>query len=68
MSACYESMADPEGLRRIAGAFAGLLAEGWGDAFKNRGWATAEEIREMSDAWLRFPTTHGSSSLEPGVR
>ena len=60
MSASYESMADPAALRRIAGGFAGLLSEGWGDAFKDRGWATAEAIREMSDAWLRFPTTHGA--------
>ena len=60
MSASYESMADPTALRRIAGGFAGLLSEGWGDAFKDRGWATAAAIREMSDAWLRFPTTHGA--------
>lgn len=53
-------MADPGALRRIAGAFAGLLAEGWGDAFKDRGWATAEEIRGMRDAWLSFPTAQGS--------
>jgi len=60
MSACYESMADPKDLRRIAEAFAGLLSEGWGEAFTNRGWASPENIREMSDAWLRFPSAHGS--------
>ncbi|MCM3869185.1 MAG: methyltransferase domain-containing protein [Pyrinomonadaceae bacterium] len=60
MSACYESMADPNALRGIAGAFAGLLSDGWGDAFKDRGWATNEDIREMSDAWLRFPETPGA--------
>jgi len=60
MSACYESMADAESLHRIARAFAGLLAEGWGDAFVNRGWATTEEVREMNDAWQRFPTIPGS--------
>ena len=60
MSACYESMADPKVLRGVAEAFAGLLSEGWGDAFKDRGWATSEDIREMNDAWLRFPETHGS--------
>jgi ubiquinone/menaquinone biosynthesis C-methylase UbiE len=60
MSACYESMADPQVLRGLATVFAGLLSEGWGDAFKDRGWATTEDLREMSAAWLRFPETHGA--------
>jgi SAM-dependent methyltransferase len=60
MSACYESMADPQVLRGVAGVFAGLLSEGWGDAFEDRGWATTEDIRAMSDAWLRFPATQGA--------
>jgi SAM-dependent methyltransferase len=60
MGACYESIADPKALRGLARVFAGLLAEGWGDAFKDRGWATAEAIGEMSDAWLRFPKTPGA--------
>jgi hypothetical protein len=60
MSACYESIADPKVLQGVAGVFAGLLSEGWSDAFKDRGWATTEAIQQMSAAWLRFPTAHGS--------
>ncbi|MGH9883566.1 MAG: class I SAM-dependent methyltransferase [Pyrinomonadaceae bacterium] len=60
MSSCYESLSDPTGLRGVAGVFAGLLSEGWGDAFKDRGWATIEAIQEMSDAWRRFPDTPGA--------
>lgn len=60
MSACYESMAEPKALRGVSGIFAGLLTEGWGDAFMDRGWATTEDVREMSAAWLRFPETHGA--------
>lgn len=60
MSARYESMADLKVLRGLAGVFAGLLSEGWGDAFKDRGWATAEAIRGMSDAWSTFSNTAGS--------
>jgi len=60
MSACYESIADPKGLSGVARVSAALLSEGWGDAFKKRGWATAEDIREMTDAWLRFPKNPGA--------
>jgi SAM-dependent methyltransferase len=60
MSARYESMADPKVLRRVAGAFAGLLSEGWADVFKDRGWATTDAIRDMSDAWSNFSNTPGS--------
>jgi ubiquinone/menaquinone biosynthesis C-methylase UbiE len=60
MSACYESVSDPKVLRGVAKVFAGLLSEGWGDAFKDRGWATTDDIRDMSEAWLRFPETRGA--------
>lgn len=60
MSAFYESKADLEALRGLSEAFAGLLAEGWGDRFKDRGWATDQAVREMSEAWLKFPKTHGA--------
>ncbi len=60
MSARYESMADRKLLHAVAEAFAGLLSEGWGEAFKDRGWVTAEEIRDMSDAWSKFSDTPGS--------
>jgi ubiquinone/menaquinone biosynthesis C-methylase UbiE len=60
MSACYESIADPKALSGVARVSAGLLSEGWGDAFEDRGWATAESVREMSDAWLRFPEIPGA--------
>ena len=60
VSACYESVSDPARLLSIAGVFGGLLSEGWGDSFKDRGWATTESIREMSDAWRRFPNALGA--------
>ncbi|MEW6737848.1 MAG: methyltransferase domain-containing protein [Acidobacteriota bacterium] len=60
VSARYESMGEPDALRRIATAFAGLLSEGWGDMFKDRGWASAEEIDKMRQAWSTFSQTPGS--------
>ncbi len=60
ISACYESISDPKALRGAALVFAGLLSEAWGAAFQERGWATAEEIREMKDAWLNISRTPGA--------
>jgi len=60
MSASYESMSAPKALSGVARAFSGLLSEGWGDAFKDRGWATAGGVQEMSDAWLGFSRTPGA--------
>jgi ubiquinone/menaquinone biosynthesis C-methylase UbiE len=60
MSACYESISNPKELRGVALVFAGLLSEGWGSVFKDRGWATAEDIRDMKDAWLDLPRTSGA--------
>jgi hypothetical protein len=47
-------------LRSAAQVFIGLLAEGWADAFTSRGWATADEIQAMRDAWLRFAEFPGA--------
>ena len=60
MSASYQSFADPKSLRGTAKAFVGLLSESWGKEFKSRGWATAEALQEMSDAWQRFAKTPGA--------
>jgi SAM-dependent methyltransferase len=60
MSACYEVYADPYALSGFARVSAGLLSEGWGDEFMNRGWATTEAIEEMSEAWGRFAVTPGA--------
>lgn len=60
MAASYETYADPQGVRGFAEVSIGLLTEGWGDAFINRGWATSESIEEMSDAWLRFANMPGA--------
>jgi ubiquinone/menaquinone biosynthesis C-methylase UbiE len=60
MSASYESLSDPKILRGAAQVFIGLLAEGWSDAFQSRGWAAAEDIKAMSDAWLRFAEFPGA--------
>jgi ubiquinone/menaquinone biosynthesis C-methylase UbiE len=60
MSASYESLSDPKILRGVAQVFIGLLAEGWSEAFRSRGWATTEDIKEMSEAWLRFAEFPGA--------
>jgi ubiquinone/menaquinone biosynthesis C-methylase UbiE len=60
MSPCYESFADPKARRGFAEVSAGLLQEGWADAFLSRGWATAEDIKQMSDAWRRFASAPGA--------
>ncbi len=59
MSACYEPFAEPKALRGFAEVSVGLLSDSWGDAFKSRGWATSEAIKEMSDAWRRFAAFPG---------
>lgn len=59
LSACYESFAH-SALRGFAEVSVGLLSEGWGDAFRSRGWATGEAIKEMSDAWRRFAAFPGA--------
>lgn len=60
MSASYESLSEPKTLRGAARVFIGLLTEGWSEAFQSRGWATAEDIKAMSDAWLRFAESPGA--------
>jgi SAM-dependent methyltransferase len=60
LSACYESFAASSALRGFAEVSVGLLSEGWGDAFKSRGWATSEAIKEMSAAWLKFAAFPGA--------
>ena len=59
-AAVYESFADPKRAKAFADVSAGLLAEGWGEAFTSRGWATAEEICEMRTAWDRFAAFPGA--------
>jgi len=58
-TAAYESFADPKSAGAFANVSAGLLAEGWGEAFMDRGWATAADIDEMRAAWQRFASFPG---------
>ena len=60
LSACYESYADQRALQGFAAVSSGLLLEGWGEIFSSRGWATAEEIDEMKDAWQKFAASPGA--------
>jgi ubiquinone/menaquinone biosynthesis C-methylase UbiE len=60
MSASYESLSGAETLRDAARVFIGLLTEGWSEAFQSRGWATAEDIETMKEAWLRFAEFPGA--------
>jgi len=60
MSACYESLANPQMLQGAAELNIGLLKEGWGEAFTSRGWATNEDIEKMSNAWREFARTPGA--------
>ena len=59
-TAVYESFANPKAVAGFAYVSAGLLAEGWGEAFTSRGWASAEDISEMREAWERFAAFPGS--------
>lgn len=54
LSAAYESFANPQEVGGFAQVSVGLIAEGWGDAFVGRGWATRENIQEIIDGWRRF--------------
>jgi SAM-dependent methyltransferase len=56
----YEPFANPEGVGGFAYVSAGLLAEGWGEAFKSRGWANEADINEMRAAWQRFAAFPGA--------
>lgn len=60
MSACHVSIAEPNALLDAAEGFVGLVSEGWGDALRQRGWATSEAIQEMSDAWRRWAEAPGA--------
>jgi len=60
LSACYEPFADQRALQGFAAVSSGLLMEGWGEIFSNRGWANAEEIDEMRDAWQKFAASPGA--------
>jgi hypothetical protein len=60
LSAAYESFASPQATGGFAQVSVGLLAEGWGDAFLNRGWAKTEDIQEMIDGWGRFASSPGA--------
>lgn len=35
-------------------------AEGWGQKFISRGWATTDDIKEMTDAWRKFANSPGA--------
>ena len=59
-SAAYEPFADPKAAGGFAYVSAGLLAEGWGEAFVGRGWATRADINEMRAAWQRFAAAPGA--------
>lgn len=59
-SATYESFATSQAARGFAQVSIGLLAEGWGEAFMSRGWATRDDIKEMADAWRRFANFPGA--------
>jgi SAM-dependent methyltransferase len=59
-TAVYESFADAKTLGGFAYVSAGLLAEGWGEAFTSHGWATTEDISEMRTAWQRFAAFPGA--------
>lgn len=60
MSATYETLSNPKVLQSAAQVFIGLLTETWSDAFMSRGWATAADIEEMREAWLRFAEFPGA--------
>jgi hypothetical protein len=60
LSPSYEPFADPKSVGGFAQVSAGLLLEGWGEAFISHGWATRDDFKEMSDAWRRFANFPGA--------
>jgi ubiquinone/menaquinone biosynthesis C-methylase UbiE len=60
MTASYEILSDPKVLHSAAQVFIGLLAESWSEAFTSRGWATAQDIQDMREAWIRFAEFPGA--------
>jgi len=60
LSACYENVSEPEILRGMAQLNIGLLNDGWADEYIRRGWATSQDMDEMSQSWLKFSKTPGA--------
>lgn len=60
MTAAYEALSDAKVLNGAAQVFIGLLNETWSEAFLSRGWATADDIQAMREAWLRFAEFPGA--------
>lgn len=60
VSACYASATNPRGLQHLAEVSITMLAETWGDEYMKRGWATADDIRHMGQAWRKFAQTPGA--------
>lgn len=60
LSAAYEPFAGPQAAGGFAQVSARLLAEGWGEAFTSRGWATSDDIKEMATAWRKFANAPGA--------
>jgi ubiquinone/menaquinone biosynthesis C-methylase UbiE len=60
LSAGYENVSEPEILRGMAQLNIGLLSDGWANEYIQRGWATTQDIDEMSQSWLKFSKTPGA--------
>ena len=60
LSATYENLSGPDQLDGAVQLNLGLLKEGWADQFISQGWATADTIVEMTEAWLTFARTPGA--------
>jgi ubiquinone/menaquinone biosynthesis C-methylase UbiE len=60
LSACYENVSGPEMLNGAVQLNVGLLKDGWAEEFTRRGWASTQDIDEMSQSWLNFSRTPGA--------
>jgi ubiquinone/menaquinone biosynthesis C-methylase UbiE len=60
MAAAYENYPGPQVLSQVGGVTALLLNEAFADQFQNLGWASADEVERMTDAWREFAEKPGA--------
>ncbi len=60
MTATYENYPGPQVLSQVGAVTAMLVTEAFAGQFQNLGWASAEEVEQMTEAWRNFAKTPGA--------
>jgi ubiquinone/menaquinone biosynthesis C-methylase UbiE len=60
MTATYENYTGPQVLSQVGGVTAMLVTEAFANQFQNLGWASADEVDRMTEAWREFSAKSGA--------